>query len=729
MPIARSWAPAVEYKGKIYVIGGCSSHRPQQFKNAVAYLEMYDPATNTWTRLSPMALARVGPAVAVLNGKIYVMGGFDPKRYWSANPTVEIYDIETGRWSPGPSMPTGVSWASAVVLDGKIHVLGGVGQHYYDIMQIFDPSTGEWYYGPSFKGGRYLHAAVAYGGKIYVIGGDTWETGSNVVYNDIQVYDPVSNRWSAKRPMPSPATNLSAVAWEGKIYLFSGNGLARIYDIVSDTWEEVTFPNQDPSGEFSTCVYNGVIYRFGGGGWGPTMSIVQSLNLKGTQEVSRASAGTPPVTPPTLGRPRPTVSWGRTYGGTNENYDAYAIAPTFDGGYVVAGRIGSFDRPGKWDVWVLKLDGQGDVQWQKTYGGPDAEWALAITPTSDGGYIMAGMTRSFGAGLGDVWVLKLDGRGNIQWQKTYGGSGEDSANAIALTSDGGYVVAGEIDSFGAGSIDVWVLKLDGQGDVQWQRTYGGANVDEASAITSTPDGGYIVAGMTRSFGAGKSDIWVLKLDGQGNVEWQKTYGGTGDDVAYAITPTSDGGYVVTGWTLSFGAGLGDVWVLKLDGQGNVQWQKTYGGKGRDEARAIVSASDGGYVLVGMTASFTGSYDAWVLKLDAQGDVQWQKIYGGANYDGAHAIARTGDGVYVMAGKTQSFGVGEGDVWVLKLGADGSIRGCPSGLVRDSTASVASTAVSPRNSSAVVRTSFASGRTSSATVKTTSVSPTPVCRGE
>jgi N-acetylneuraminic acid mutarotase len=277
MPTARSWAPAVEYGGKIYVVGGCSSTQPQQFKNPIADLEMYDPAMDTWTRLSPMSLARVGPAVAVLNGKIYVMGGFDPEQYWSANPTVEIYDIKTGRWSMGPSMPTGVSWASAVVLDGKIYVLGGVGFHYYDIMQIFDPSTNRWSYGQSFNGGRYLHAAVAYGGKIYLIGGDTWETGSNIVYNDIQVYDPVSKSWSAKRPMPTAATSLSAVAWEGKIYLFAGNGFARVYDIASDSWEEVTFSNQDPSGEFSTRVYNGVIYRFGGGGWGPTTSIVQSL--------------------------------------------------------------------------------------------------------------------------------------------------------------------------------------------------------------------------------------------------------------------------------------------------------------------------------------------------------------------------------------------------------------------------------------------------------------------
>jgi hypothetical protein len=290
-------------------------------------------------------------------------------------------------------------------------------------------------------------------------------------------------------------------------------------------------------------------------------------------------------------------------------------------------------------------------------------------------------------------------------------------------------VAGWTESFGASRKDVWVVKLDGRGNVQWQKTYGGPGEDEARAIVPTSDGGYVMAGRTGSFGAGADDVWVVKLDGRGNVQWQKTYGGSGNDYAYAIAPTGDGGYVVVGRTGSFGAGADDVWVLKLDGQGDVQWQKTYGGSGNDYAYAIAPTGDGGYVVVGQTFSFgDGYYDVWVLKLDAQGDAQWQKTYGATSGDGAYAIAPTSDGNYVVAGETQSF-EGKWDVWVLKLGADGSIRGCQWDLVRDSTASVAPTTVSPRNSSAVVRTTSASVRTSSATVKTTSVSPTPVCRGE
>ena len=281
MPISRSWAPAVEYNGKIYVIGGCSSTKSEQFKNPVANLEVYDPVTDTWKELTPMPSPRVAPIAVVLDGEIYVIGGFDPYRYWSANPTVEIYNIATDTWRTGPKLPYGCSWAAGVVLNGKIYVLGGVGYHYYNTTQIFDPSTNTWSLGPSFKGGRYLHATTTYNGKIYLIGGDSWETGSATVYNDIQVYDPKTNTWTSKTPMPTPYSGLSAIAYNGKIYVFGGNAMARVYDINSDSWQDVT-SNHDSSDNFSVCLYNNIIYRFGGGAWGPTKNIVQSAVLTPT---------------------------------------------------------------------------------------------------------------------------------------------------------------------------------------------------------------------------------------------------------------------------------------------------------------------------------------------------------------------------------------------------------------------------------------------------------------
>jgi uncharacterized delta-60 repeat protein len=329
----------------------------------------------------------------------------------------------------------------------------------------------------------------------------------------------------------------------------------------------------------------------------------------------------------------------------------------------VAGYTYSFGA-GNRDFWVLRLDSDGNIQWQKTYGDRD------------------------------FWVLRLDRDGDIQWQKTYGGTDWDGARSIQQTSDDGYVVAGRTESFGAGDSDFWVLKLDSDGNIQWQKTYGGADWDEARSIQQTSDGGYVVAGWTDSFGAGDRDFWVLRLDGDGDIQWQKTYGGTDGDWPRSIQQTSDGGYVVAGYTYSFGAGISDFWVLKLDSDGNIQWQKTYGGADSDGARSIQQTSDGGYVVAGYTYSFgvgaSDSCDFWVLRLDGDGDIQWQKTYGGTDWDWARSIRQTSDGGYVVAGRTESFGAGRADFWVLKLDRGGNIPGCY--IVGNSIATVTETPV-------------------------------------
>lgn len=275
----RSWAPAVQYGGKIYVVGGCSSSTPAQFYNAVATLEVYDPATDTWERLTSMSIPRIGPAVASLNGKIYVFGGFN-RDTWSANDSVEVYDIATNIWTTGASIPTPRSWMKAVVLDNKIYVIGGVGYGYMQDVEVYDPTIDTWEIkSPILPRERYLHAVIAYNGKIYVIGGDSYEYGYDEVWNDIQEYDPITDIWAKKSPMPDSATGLDAVAINGKIYVFGGNGLARQYDIATDTWQEL-ISNQDSVTSFSVCLYNNEVYRFGGGGWGPTSNIVQSADLR-----------------------------------------------------------------------------------------------------------------------------------------------------------------------------------------------------------------------------------------------------------------------------------------------------------------------------------------------------------------------------------------------------------------------------------------------------------------
>jgi len=244
-----------------------------------------------------------------------------------------------------------------------------------------------------------------------------------------------------------------------------------------------------------------------------------------------------------------------------------------------------------------------------------------------------------------------------QWARTYGDTGDDENPVSIQTSDGGYIVAGRTNSFGAGNDDVWVLKLDTDGAVEWQYTYGGTGNEGPNSIQQTSDGGYIVAGDTNSFGAGGWDAWVLKLDSDGAVEWQYTYGGTGTEVASSIQQTSDGGYIVAGYTYSFGAGNNDVWILKLDSDGTVEWQCTYGGASYDVSRSVQQTSDGGYIVAGYTYSFgTGDSDFWVLKLDSTGNVDWQYMYGDAYSDYAYSIQQTNDGGYIVAGETDPFNV-------------------------------------------------------------------------
>ena len=363
--------------------------------------------------------------------------------------------------------------------------------------------------------------------------------------------------------------------------------------------------------------------------------------------------------------------------------------------------------------------------WAKTYGGSNYDNAYSIQQTSDGGYIVAGETYSFGAGNEDIWVLKLNADGTVAWQKTYGGSGENLPWSIQQTSDGGYIVAG-FTSFGVGGGDIWVLKLNADGSVAWQKTYGGLSYDVAYSIQQTSDGGYIVAGYTNSFGTG-GDIWVLKLNADGSIAWQKTYGGSGSDEPYSIQQTSDGGYIVAGLTGSFGAG-GDIWVLKLNADGSIAWQKTYGGSGSDEPYSIQQTSDGGYIVAGLTGSFGAGGDIWVLKLNADGSIAWQKTYGGLGYDYGTSIQQTSDGGYIVAGLTGSFGAGGGDLWVLKLDSNGNIYGCPGGLIGVTTVSGTDTSAVVTNTEVIGQDTNIIPQISTGTESSTSVIPSVVCIG-
>jgi hypothetical protein len=357
-------------------------------------------------------------------------------------------------------------------------------------------------------------------------------------------------------------------------------------------------------------------------------------------------------------------------------------------------------------------------QWARTFAGTGDDLANSTQQTFDGGYIVAGVTDSFGAGNYDSWVLKLDMNGNVVWQKAYGGAGDDYANFIQQISNSGYIVAGDTNSYGAGSKDIWLMKLYYSGSIQWQKTYGGTGDDSASAVQQTLDGGYIVAGKTNSFGAGSYDFWVLKLNPNGSIQWQKTYGGTDDDAVTSVQEdkslmkVSDG-YIVGGTTLSFGKGGMDAWALKLDLNGNVLWQKVYGGEGNDSMNSIQQTTDGGYVAAGKSLSFGVDLDdVWAFKLDPVGNIVWQKTYSSkAGQDYANSVRQASDGSYIVAGAAASSDAGE-DLLVIKLHGNGDVAGCAglkssqamanntSALVQATNAKGVNTSVSPVVSSAV-----------------------------
>ncbi len=366
--------------------------------------------------------------------------------------------------------------------------------------------------------------------------------------------------------------------------------------------------------------------------------------------------------------------WQKVYGG--EKFDsAQFIQCTRDGGYIVLGVTTSFGV-GESDFYVLKLDENGNKQWQKTYGGSKEDYPVSIQQTRDEGWIIAGMTKSFGAGGWDAYIVKLTGNGNKLWEKVFGGKNDDAVVSVRQTVDGGYILAGRTNSFGAGNQDFYVLRLDKDGNKVWERTYGGSDSDIAYDVLQVQDGAYIVVGATKSFGVGGMDAYILKIDENGNKLWEKTLGGSDDDLLSKVLQTDEGGYIIIGYTRSSSIGGSDVYIVKLDEHGKSVWEKVYGGARDDQAWSVQQTKDGGYIVAGWTRSFGPSMDAYILKLDSNGNRVWERTIGGEKDDLAYSIQQTADGGYIAAGWTQSFGAQQTDVYVIKMDADGKTEPYP-----------------------------------------------------
>ncbi len=365
------------------------------------------------------------------------------------------------------------------------------------------------------------------------------------------------------------------------------------------------------------------------------------------------------------------VTFARTYGGTDID-DVLSVQRTSDGGYIAAGYTWSFGA-GRYDILLIKTDANGNLQWAKTYGGTRDDYAYSVQQTSDGGYIVAGYTDSFGSGWEDIILIKTDASGNIQWAKVYGGVNPDYAYSVQQTSDGGYIVVGYSNSY-TYTYDIILIKLNSSGNVQWARTFGGSSWDYAYSVQQTSDGGYIVAGHTGSFSGGDADIILIKTNASGNLQWARTYRGAHYDYAYSVRQTSDGGYIVAGHTLSFGAGNWDVFLIKTDASGNLQWAKTYGGSSWDEAYSVRQTSDGGYIVAVWTNSFVRAGNFAIIKTNASGNVQWAKHYAGAWAgwtDRAYSVQQTPDGGYIAAGRgiSDAFDI---SAFLVKMDANGNV---------------------------------------------------------
>lgn len=408
-----------------------------------------------------------------------------------------------------------------------------------------------------------------------------------------------------------------------------------------------------------------------------------------------------------------SILWQKTYGG-GLTETVSKIEPTLDSGFAVAantsstnGDVSGYHEGQGSDCWVIKLNSSNQLQWQRAIGGSGNDVATSIRATTDSGFVLAGYSNSNDGDVSgnnggyDFLVVKLDKNNNILWQKSIGGSGDDFANDIRQTTDGGFIVAGYSNSNDAlvsgnhGAYDFWVVKLATDGSVQWQNSYGGLGTEKAAAIQQTKDGGYIVAGNSNSNDGnltnnnGNNDFWVIKLSPTGTLVWQKSLGGSGNDFASSVIQSTDGGYAVAGYTFSIDGditknqGNYDFWLVKLDSVGNTQWQNTYGGSDNDYARAVIQSNDGGYVMGGYTASADGDIlnnqgydDEIVIKVDAMGNMLWSKTYGGSNNDRLFSITKADGSNFCVAGITSSWdgdvnkNQGSYDCWVVKI-ADAS----------------------------------------------------------
>ncbi|MDD5528727.1 MAG: T9SS type A sorting domain-containing protein [bacterium] len=369
----------------------------------------------------------------------------------------------------------------------------------------------------------------------------------------------------------------------------------------------------------------------------------------------------------------PDTLWTKTYGGTYWD-EGKSIQQTKDGGFIIVGWTSSFGA-GSGDVYLIKINSSGDTLWTRTYGETNVDLGYSVQQTSDSGFIITGCTLSFGAGDNDVYLIRTNSSGDTLWTRTFGGTKDDDIGySVQQTFDSGFVIVGEIGYFVTGDWDVYLIRTNSSGDTLWTKTFGGIGNDYGITVQQTKDGGFIITGTTKSFGADSGDGYLIKTSSSGDTLWTKTFGGTDNDYGSAVQQTEDGGFIITGGTESFGAGKWDAYLIRTDSSGDTLWTKTFGGTDNDYGIEVQQTFDSGFIIAGETSSLgTGGTDVYLIRTNSSGDALWTKTFGGVDEDWGNSIQQTEDGGFIITGTTKSFGAGHEDVYLIRLGKETGVE--------------------------------------------------------
>jgi hypothetical protein len=370
-----------------------------------------------------------------------------------------------------------------------------------------------------------------------------------------------------------------------------------------------------------------------------------------------------------IGGSGPQQEWNHTFGGVSLDIGT-GVKPVAGGGYIIAGTKDLTGYYTAGDCWLTKTDSDGNPEWEKTYGGTNCDATEDVWQTSDGGFIIVGTTNSFGAGNFDMWLIKTDGNGTELWNRTYGGRKMDYGTSVQQTSDGGYIISGFTSSYGMGGNDAWLVKTDNYGNMEWNKTFGDLFRDEYfMCVQQTQDRGYIAAGGNDLDDNGNSDMFIVKLNSSGTQEWKKLIGSPYLDDCLWITQTFDGGYILTGQSSQARFQPEDLSLFKIDHNGNEEWRKYYGGPYFDTGTAIEQTKDNGYIITGgFTVNEYEIMDAVLLKTDSTGNEEWRATFGGVESDMCLEVHQTEDEGYIVTGFTNSYGEGGQEIWLVKFGA-------------------------------------------------------------